>query len=81
MERLKIKNDNFYSDLGDILKKYFLDSSVWIITSDKDRAKLIGLKASKKYKLYNGKLECHLLKFDIYSGSKNEKVNRTTKYN
>ena len=69
-ERLEIKNDNFYSDIGNILKKYYLDSSVWIITSDKDRAKLIGLKPSKKYKLYNGKLECHLLKFDIYSGTK-----------
>jgi hypothetical protein len=32
--------------------------------------KSIGLKPSKKYKLYNGDLECSFRRFDIYEGSK-----------
>ena len=32
--------------------------------------KTIGLKTSKKIKLFNGALECKLLKYDLYKGSK-----------
>ena len=37
---------------------------------DIENLKMIGLKPTKKIKIFNGKLECRFLKFDIYEGSK-----------
>ena len=58
--------------MGDILKNYYTKSTVWIITSDCENIKSIGLKPSKKIKLFNGSLECNLLKYELYSGNKKE---------
>ena len=69
-ERLEILDKNFYEKMGSILKKYYINSTIWIITSDYENIKSIGLKPSKKIQLFNGSLECKLLKYDLYSGSK-----------
>ena len=70
-ERLEILDPDFYKKMGTILKSFYTKSVVWIITSDIENIKLIGLKPSKKIQLFNGPLECHLLKYDLYDGSKN----------
>tara|TARA_B100001057_G_scaffold501266_1_gene622871 strand:- start:2146 stop:3318 length:1173 start_codon:yes stop_codon:yes gene_type:complete len=69
-ERLKIFDEKFYEDMGNILKKFYSDSNIWIITSDLENIKKIGLKSSKKIQLFNGSLECYLFKYEIYEGSK-----------
>ena len=74
-ERLRILDSEFYKKIGNILKNYYTNSIIWMITSDFENAKLIGLKPSKKIKLFNGKLECKLLKFELYSGNRNNKNN------
>ena len=68
-KRIKLKPD-YYKHIGDTLKKQYTNTSAWIITSDNEEVKKIGLKPSKKIKLYNGALECKLLKYEIYQGSK-----------
>ena len=65
-ERLEIKDPDFYSNLGLTLKKYYPSSSVWLITSDLEKVRSIGLKPSKKIPLYNGPLECNLLNYELY---------------
>ena len=74
-ERLKISEDDFYQQLGDIFKKYYTNSIIWIITSDFKNIKSIGLRPSKKIQLFNGSLECRLLKYELYTGSKKNKSN------
>ena len=69
-ERIPISLDNFYKKIGDTLKHNYKGCSVWIISSDIENLKMIGLKPTKKIKIFNGKLECRFLKFDIYEGSK-----------
>lgn len=69
-ERIPISLDNFYKKIGDTLKHNYKGCSVWIISSDIENLKMIGLKPTKKIKIFNGKLECRYLKFDIYEGSK-----------
>ena len=69
-ERLPIGINEFYQKIGDTLKHNYQGCSVWLISSDIENLKMIGLKPSKKIKVYNGKLECRFLKFDIYEGSK-----------
>ena len=59
-----------YKHIGDVLKNKFKGYEAWIITSNLEAAKFIGLKPSKKITLFNGQLESRLLKFELYAGSK-----------
>ena len=69
-ERLEEKDIiNLYRGIGDALKKNFKGFEAWIISSNKDVLKLIGLKPSKKIDIYNGPLECKFEKFEIFEGS------------
>lgn len=69
-ERLEEDNlVNLYRSIGDTLKKNFIGFTAWIISSNKDVLKLIGLKPSKKIELFNGPLECKLERFDIFEGN------------
>lgn len=73
-ERLEEKDlINLYKGIGDALKKNFKGFEAWIISSNKDVMKLIGLKPSKKIDVYNGPLECKFEKFEIFEGSYKEK--------
>ena len=70
-ERLKLDDAvAFYQEIGDKLKKDYLNCSAWIISGNLDAFKKIGLKTSKKFKLDNGAIESHFHKFEIYEGSK-----------
>ena len=76
-ERMTIGINEFYQKIGDTLKHKYKGCSVWLISSDLENLKMIGLKPSKKIKVFNGKLECRLLNFEIYEGSKKQsKQNR-----
>jgi putative N6-adenine-specific DNA methylase len=61
---------NLYKEIGDKLKKDFSGHTAWLISSNLEALKKIGLHASRKISLYNGALECKFLRFDLYSGSK-----------
>ena len=70
-ERIKIEDLNaMYQQLGDTFKhKYGKDCEVWLISSDFEALKHIGLKPSKKIPLLNGQLDCRFLKFELFEGS------------
>jgi putative N6-adenine-specific DNA methylase len=72
-ERL-VKTDiiSFYRMMGSVMKKSFTGTEVWIISSNAEALKNIGLKHSVRHKLYNGQLECGYNKYEIYEGSKKE---------
>ncbi|TXK71038.1 class I SAM-dependent RNA methyltransferase [Mesonia sp. HuA40] len=69
-ERLSIDIPRFYSSLGDTLKQNYPDTQAWFIVSDFEAIKNVGLRPSRKIKLFNAKLEARLLKYEIYSGTK-----------
>ena len=70
-ERLKMEDTNaFYKQIGDKLKKDFGGWTAWIISSNMEAINCIGLHPSKKMTLFNASLECKLLKYEMYSGSK-----------
>ena len=71
-ERMPININEFYQRIGDTLKHNYQGCSVWLISSDLENLKMIGLRPSKKIKVFNGKLECRFLRFDIYKGSKKQ---------
>ena len=59
----------FYPQLGDALKKRFSGWTAYILSSDMQLAKGIGLSASKRTPLFNGALECRLFEYKLVSGS------------
>ncbi len=70
-ERLKPHDlEELYGRIGDTLKKNYQGYTAWILTSNFQAAKRIGLRTSRKIKIYNGPTECRLLKFDLYQGSR-----------
>ncbi|SMC45373.1 THUMP domain-containing class I SAM-dependent RNA methyltransferase [Moheibacter sediminis] len=69
-ERIESDNEVLYKSIGDTLKNNYPNTLAWFITSDLSAKKYVGLKPSKKLKIFNGKLECDFLRYDIYEGSK-----------
>jgi putative N6-adenine-specific DNA methylase len=63
-----------YRRFGDSLKKQASGATAWILAGEPRLAKVIGLKPSRRIPLYNGPIECRLLKFEMYEGSKKRKA-------
>ena len=72
-ERLDIQMEEFYAAIGDTLKKEYPGTNAWFITANLEALKFVGLKPSRKIKLYNGSLEARLVKYEMYEGSKRTK--------
>lgn len=73
-ERLEEDNiEAFYELIGDTLKKKYSGYNAWLISSNMEAIKSIGLRTSRKITLFNGKLECKFVKYEMYQGSKKQK--------
>lgn len=62
-----------YKMIGDTFKKRFTGYDCFIITSNMEALKNIGLKSSRRIPIYNGQLECRFVKYEMYSGTKRTK--------
>jgi len=70
-ERIELEDSvEFYKMIGNVLKRKYSGYKAWVISSDLEAIKFIGLKPSKKYKVFNGPLECRFVGFDLYEGRK-----------
>ncbi len=73
-ERLESLNvEEFYGDIGTTLKHGFPGTNAWFITSNLEALKHVGLRPSRKIKVFNAKLEARLVKYEMYEGSKKAK--------
>ncbi len=55
-----------YKSIGDIFKQKFRGWTGAVFTSNPELAKCIGLKADRRVVLFNGAIECRLLKYALY---------------
>lgn len=62
--------DTLYGMIGTTLKHNFPGNTAYLITSNKESLKHVGLKPSEKHTLFNGALECILLKYEMYQGTR-----------
>jgi len=70
-ERLKPEDvEALYKEIGDALKQKYKGYNAWILSSNPDAVKRIGLRAAERLVLFNGALECRFLKYELYEGSK-----------
>ena len=61
-----------YERIGDFMKKKCQGYMGYIFTGNLELAKKIGLKAKRRIEFYTAKLDCRLLEYELYSGSKSK---------
>ncbi len=59
-----------YKEIGDFFKKKCGGYMGYVFTGNLDLGKQVGLKPKRKIEFYNSKIDCRLLEFELYSGSK-----------
>ena len=62
-----------YSLLGDFLKKKCKGNTGYIFTGNLELAKKIGLKPKRRIEFFTSKIDCRLLEYELYAGSREEK--------
>ncbi len=73
-ERLENLNvEEFYGNIGTTLKHGYPNTDVWLITSNLEALKFLGLRPSRKIKVFNAKLESRFVKYEMYEGSRKAK--------
>ena len=60
-----------YKRIGDFFKRKCPGCTGYIFTGNRQLAGKVGLKTSARMIFYNGKIECRLLKYELYKGAKN----------
>ena len=73
-ERLAGNKDmeRLYAAIGTALKHQFAGATAWIISSNNEATKCIGLKPAKKMHLLNGELDCQFNRYDLFAGKRKE---------
>lgn len=61
-----------YKSIGDRFKKNYAGYKAWIFTGSPEGAKAVGLRSNRKIKLFNGPIECRLLGYELFEGSKKD---------
>ena len=74
-ERLQVDAEKLYTSIGATLKHGYPGTQAWMITSNMEALKHVGLRPSRRIRLYNGKLESKLVKYEMYEGSRKAKKN------
>lgn len=71
-ERLgdEIELEQTYSAIGDFMKNECKGYTGYVFTGNLQLAKKIGLKPKRKIEFFTGKIDCRLLEYELYSGSK-----------
>jgi putative N6-adenine-specific DNA methylase len=62
VEKLKA----LYRQIGDVMKQHCRGWTGFVLTGNLELAKHIGLKASRRFVLFNGPIECRLLRYELY---------------
>ena len=59
-----------YSRIGDFMKQKCGGYFGYVFTGNLDLAKKIGLKASRRIEFYTSTIDCRLLEYELYKGSR-----------
>jgi len=75
-ERLGVhsKLENTYKEIGDFMKQSCKGYNGYVFTGNPELAKKIGLRASRKIEFYNGRLDCRLMEYELYQGTRREET-------
>lgn len=73
-ERLGVHSrlESTYKEIGDFMKQSCRGYKGYVFTGNPELAKKIGLRAAKKTEFYNGRLDCRLMEYELYEGTKRQ---------
>ena len=66
----EVELESTYARMGDFFKNSCKGKTGYIFTGNLDLAKKIRLKPSKRIEFYNAKIDCRLLEYELYAGTK-----------
>jgi putative N6-adenine-specific DNA methylase len=71
-ERLSQDKDvlRLYQDMGTALKHQFSGATAWVISSNEEALKCIGLRPAKRIHLFNGDLDCLFNQYVLFKGDR-----------
>lgn len=72
-ERLPIDREIFFRMWGDTLKQHYPNTQAWLLVGDPEILKYVGLRTSRKIKVFNGGIESRLAHYELYPGSRKER--------
>jgi putative N6-adenine-specific DNA methylase len=70
------KLEDTYARIGDFFKQKCPGWTGYIFTGNMDLAKKVGLRTSRRIPFYNADIECRLLKYEMYQGSRKSKYDK-----
>jgi putative N6-adenine-specific DNA methylase len=62
--------ESVYAGIGDFFKQKCGGYTGYIFTGNADLAKRVGLRAKRRIPFFNSRIECRLLAYDLYEGSR-----------
>ena len=62
--------ESVYAGIGDFFKQKCRGYTGYIFTGNADLAKKVGLRAKRRIPFFNGRIECRLLAYELYEGSR-----------
>jgi len=66
--------ESVYKGVGDFFKQKCGGYTGYIFTGNFELAKKVGLKAKRRVPFFNGGIECRLLEYELYEGSRRDKT-------
>ncbi len=66
--------EGVYKGIGDFFKQRCRGYTGYIFTGNPDLSKKVGLRAKRRVQLFNGPIECRLLEYELYEGSRRDKT-------
>jgi len=64
--------ESVYAGIGDYLKRKCMGYRGYLFTGNPVLAKKVGLKARRRVEFFNGAIECRLLEYELYEGSRKD---------
>jgi len=77
-ERMGEGIEEMYEELGNWFKNELKGWNCYVLSSNEEGFKSIGLKPSKKVKMYNGDLECSFREYKIFDGFRKEHLEKNS---
>ncbi|MHC4331947.1 MAG: THUMP domain-containing class I SAM-dependent RNA methyltransferase [Planctomycetota bacterium] len=63
-----------YKRIGDFFKQKCAGYTGYIFTGNPALSKVVGLRTCRRFEFYNANIECRLLKYELYAGTKEKKA-------
>ncbi len=70
------KVERLYEEMGTTLKHRYAGCTAWLLSSNMEAVKKIGLRPTNKLRVLNGDIECLFLKYELFSGKRVDKLKR-----